>query len=501
MVFLIVVIGATVLAGKPVGILASFVGFALFNFFLVPPYLTFEIRDLENILALFVFLGVSSLLSWLIAGRQEQARQAHRRAEYVSKLHEFSQSIAAARHTNEVLPAIAFKVVELFDAESCWLLMPDAGRRLLVRAHAPPGARQLTREELSLAEWSFLQGSRIGQSGQDRSPAITTGPQMGTDPKMDSDHDGRTTFVPLRAGMGTIGVLAVGVNLSKRSLTSSERTVLFALADQAAAAMERLSLLQEAQRAETLARTDELKSALISAVSHDLRTPLASIIAAVTSLQETGIDWDDATRREFLQAIYDEARRLDRLVGNLLDMSRIEAGALKPQREWYTIAEVLESVTQRLDDRAGSHPLHLDIAPNLPDLLFDFSQIDQVVTNLVENAIKHTPDGTPITIRVRQVGAQVEVSVSDRGPGVPDEHLRNLFSRFYRVYRTPHVKDKGMGLGLAISKGLVEANGGTIGAANQPGGGLDVTFRLPVPPAPDTHHLLPATYPRDLVDA
>jgi two-component system sensor histidine kinase KdpD len=469
--YLIAVVLATVLAGRGPGVLASVLGFLLFNFFQVPPYYTFAVGDLSHILALFVFLGVSLLLSWLIAGARDQARQALRRAEDLSSLYELSQAITGAQRTEEVLPAIAAKVQQVFEAQACWLLFPEE-RQLVVRAVSPPEAREMTRDEMALANWAFTHGSQVRQGGLGRGGRA--GAQGGA-----RSLEGRAAFAPLRAAERTTGVLVVADKVDNRPFTAAERTVLATFADQAAVALERLRLLREAQRAEMLARTDELKSALMSAVSHDLRTPLASIMASVTSLLEPGIEWDEETRRDFLQGIYDEARRLNRMVGNLLDMTRIEGGTLRPERQWYGIGEVAGSVAARLEPRAHDHHLSVEIDERIPLALFDFSQIDQVLTNLVENSLKYTPAGTHIGIRARLVGNNIEVSVEDDGPGVPQEHLPHLFDRLYRVRKGG--RQGGTGLGLAIARGLVEAHGGRIWGSAGRDGGLKVTFTLPLP--------------------
>lgn len=472
--FLMVVIAATILAGRRAGILAAFLGFVLFDFFLVPPYLTFVITDLQNILALFVFLAASLLVSRLIADAREQAHLAQRRAEDVSRLYELSQTIIGARGLEEVLPAIATKVRAVFEVQSCWILLPGPEQHLRVQAQASAAGRGLTRDEEGLAEWAFWHGSEAGQGGL--TAAYGAGPSTGT----------AVAFVPLQAGGRTLGVLGVADKTNQRPLTTAERTVLATFADQTAVALERLTLLREAERAEVLARTDELKSALMSAVSHDLRTPLASIVASVTGLLEPGLALDEATRREFLQGIYEEAQRLNRLVGNLLDMSRIEGGALRPEQDWYNIREVIMAVVERLTPRLAGRPVTVEVPRDLPLLLLDFTEIDQVLTNLVENALKYTPPGTAITIAALRHDQAVAVSVTDQGPGVPAEHLQYLFDKFYRVEGAgpPGRRPKGLGLGLAISKGLIVAHGGQITAHNIPGGGLQMVFTLPIPPGP-----------------
>lgn len=465
LVYLMVVIGVTVFGGRWAGVVASFLGFSLLNYFFVPPYLTFAIADVHNILALFVFLGVSLLISWLIAGAQEQARQAQLRAEDISRLYELNQAITGAHSAGDVLAAVAQKVHEVFEAQSCWILLPDERGQLAVAAQAPPDAPPPNRDEMSLASWAYTQGSGVGRDSSAGADLARQGA---------SSH---SAFIPLQAAQRAIGALAVVGNKGRRPFTPAERMALATFAGQAAVALERLYLLKEAERAEVLARTDELKSALMSAVSHDLRTPLASIMASVTSLMEPDIKWDDETQRDFLQGTYDEARRLNKLVGNLLDMSRIEGGALHPETDWYSIGEVIEAVVERLETRTGERPVTTHLEPGLPLLLLDFAQIDQVITNILENAIRYTPPGTPITVRARRGSDTVEIEVEDAGPGVPREHIPYLFDKFYQVDRG---SQKGTGLGLAISKGLVEAHGGRIWASNRPGGGLKVSFTLPL---------------------
>jgi two-component system, OmpR family, sensor histidine kinase KdpD len=491
LVFLIIVLGATLWAGQWAGILTAVLGFALFDFFLVPPYLTFAISDLHNILALFVFLGESVLISWLLSGAREQARRAAQRADDVSRLYEMSQAIIGARQTEDVLPAIARKVADVLDAGVCWILTPGADNQLVIRAQHPADSRQPSRDEMALASWVLWHGKDAGLTGQ--TEGIVSPFTARSLPEWASRAPG--LFAPLRVGERTIGVLGVADKHDGQPFTVVERTILNTLADQAAVALERLRLLREAERAEILARTDELKSALVSAVSHDLRTPVASMMALVTGLLDPDAHWDKKTQREFHQIIYDELVRLNRLVGNLLDMSRIEGGALRPEKGWYSIGEVIQSVAERLEPRLANHPLSVEVDQDMPLALFDFTEIDQVLTNIIENAVKYTPAGTPITVsahhKVDNKGDNIEVVVKDSGPGVAPEHLPHLFDKFYRVDRSDRTKGRGgsegrsgIGLGLSITKGLVAAHGGHIQAANRPEGGLRVTFGIPVNGAP-----------------
>jgi two-component system sensor histidine kinase KdpD len=286
--------------------------------------------------------------------------------------------------------------------------------------------------------------------------------------------DHRPEIVPLRAGTERVGSLVV----VRRDAATNEREtrLLPSVATQIGAAIQLERLRGEATEAEALRRTDVLKSALLNAVSHELRSPLAAIIASAGSLQQTDVSWTEDERLGFAEGIENEAQRLNRLVGNLLDLSRIESGSLKPDLGWYDIGAVVQEVAGRLSPTLAGHKLKLDVPDDLPPLPLDYIEIDEVVSNLVENAVKYTPSGTTIELSVRPVGAEVVVSVADHGPGIPPAALPRLFEPFYRA---PGSKAKGTGLGLAVARGLVEAHGGRIWADNRDGGGAIVSFALP----------------------
>jgi two-component system sensor histidine kinase KdpD len=242
-------------------------------------------------------------------------------------------------------------------------------------------------------------------------------------------------------------------------------------------------LAQEAAHAQALREADKMKSALLNAVSHDLRTPLASIIASAGSLQQNDVDWTDEERLGFAAAIEQEAQRLDRLVGNLLDLSRIESGSLRPEKGWYDLAALIGEVLGRLKPVTAQHVVTVDVAEDLPPMSLDYIEIDEVLTNLIENATKYAPPGSAIEVSARRLGSDVLVEVADRGPGIPPEALRRIFDPFYRVTGS---KTRGTGLGLAVAKGLVEAHGGRIWAENRPEGGARFIFRLPLTGAEET---------------
>jgi two-component system, OmpR family, sensor histidine kinase KdpD len=275
------------------------------------------------------------------------------------------------------------------------------------------------------------------------------------------------------------GVLEVTGRPGTGVFRAEDQQTLTTFADQAALALERARLSAEAAQATALTQSDELKSALLAAVSHDLRTPLASIKASSTSLLDNSVEWDPRTRQDFLEAIDEETDRLTLMVSNLLDLSRIEGGALRPQKDWYDVDELIVDVRARLAPRTRSHPLTITVEPNLPLLRFDYVHIAQVLVNLIENAVKHTPDGTAIVVSAHQVPGAIEIAVHDDGPSIPPEHQLRLFDKFYRAHSAMTVP--GAGIGLAISKGLIEAHGGFIWVESEPGSGTTFRFTLPLP--------------------
>ena len=252
--------------------------------------------------------------------------------------------------------------------------------------------------------------------------------------------------------------------------------------EQASSLIERARLRRENLRIAVLQRTDALRAALLSSVSHDLRTPLASIKAAASSLLQEDVQWDEETKRSFVRSIEREADRLNRLVSNLLDMSRIEDGALKPEKELYMLPELIQDVLGRLKPLLHGRIVQTQVPVDLPPVELDYMQIDQVLTNLIENAVRYTPKDSPIDVSAHCEGAQVVISVADRGPGIPPADLERVFDKFYRVLdgkpNTGH--PSGSGLGLAVSKGLVEAHGGRIWAEPREGGGVVFSVALPL---------------------
>jgi two-component system sensor histidine kinase KdpD len=309
-------------------------------------------------------------------------------------------------------------------------------------------------------------------------------------------------LIPLRQGKTVVGVARLVVNAGSKRL-SIERdgeeqrlglnhpsAFFWTFLDQATAMIERARVHRDALQIELLQRTDALRSALLSSVSHDLRTPLSSIKAAASSLLQEDVEWDEETKRSFALAIEREADRLNRLVGNLLDMSRIEGGALKAEKEWYSIEEVINDVIGHMQTALQDRNVCKDIPDNLPPVELDYLQIDQVLTNLIENAVRYTPPQSPIEIAVKRVDGQMLISIADHGPGIPPYDLERIFDKFYRVSGAKRRNSSvmGTGLGLAVCRGLVEAHGGRIWAENRPEGGTIFRFTLPLEKAEGYSH-------------
>jgi two-component system sensor histidine kinase KdpD len=283
----------------------------------------------------------------------------------------------------------------------------------------------------------------------------------------------------VRAGERRVGTLYVLRPADQAPFRPTDDRLLSAVASQLGLAVERARLRREATDAEVLRRTDQLRTTLLNAVSHDLRTPLASIIASAGSLRQHDVAWTAAEQLEFARVIEEEAQRLNRIVGNLLDLSRIEGGSLRPEKGWYDVGALVDDVVGRLRPLTAQHQVVVDVQDDLPPVPLDYVEIDQVLSNVLDNAAKYAPPGTEIRIRVRAADANVRIDVADRGPGIPSASLPRLFDPFYRG-EEGKPRPKGLGLGLAVARGLVEAHGGRIWAENRPEGGTLVVVVLPL---------------------
>jgi two-component system sensor histidine kinase KdpD len=502
LVYLLVVLVLGSTRGLFSAVVASIVAFLAFDFFLVPPLYTLTIGKEEEWLALFIFLFAAIITGQLAAALRLRAEQAYQREQETRILYELLRDTNNEEDLDPQLGVVARKVVDVFGSRGvrdCMVLLPDEQGRPVTRASAnkPLDGWRLTPDEMTTVAWVMREGqtvdfydlAHLAQKARGYSPLVVI-----RSTAMSQTSRRYLSLIPLKTGQKVGGVLCLLIEEDPRRFSHEKRlgseadrsdprsTFFWAFVDQAASMIEHARLRRESLQVEVLQRTDALRAALISSVSHDLRTPLTSIKAAASSLLQDDVQWSDEERHSFTQAIEHEADRLNRLVENLLDMSRIEGGALKPEKEWYPIDEPLHDVLGRMQPLLQERAVTIDVPEDLPPVELDYMMIDQVMTNLIENALRYTPAGSPLEITASATAKELFLSVADRGPGIPSSDLERIFDKFYRVMdRTRGTNTAGgTGVGLSVCRGLIEAHGGRIWAANRPGGGAIFRFTLPL---------------------
>jgi two-component system sensor histidine kinase KdpD len=482
LLYLLLTFSLALTVGLWPAVLSAVLGFLAFDVLFIPPYLTWSVADPDHVLALFVYLGVAIVTARLVSGMQARTEEALRESRRTALLAELNAALIREVTLDAILARIAERVVTVYGAQGCRVLVRGEDGGLRVGAFYPAAIGPVVdREGRALAEWAMTNRAPVGRSG--RGGKIVSRLPGAPGAARPAARPADVLYLPIMTPDRVAGVLEVVGRPGTTVFRAEDEQTLTTFVDQAALALERTRLSEEAAQAAALAQSDELKSALLAAVSHDLRTPLASIKAAATSLLDDSVDWDAATRQDLLTAIDEGTDRLTLMVGNLLDLSRIEGGALQPQKDWYDIDELIVDARARTASRAESHPVTVAVEPDLPLLQFDYIEIAQVLLNLIENAMKYTPPRTPVAIGARSVPGAVEVFVRDEGPGIPLEYQARVFDKFYRAPSA--VAASGTGIGLAISKGLVEAHGGRITLDSAPGEGA--TFRFTLPLSPDSN--------------
>ena len=417
----------TALWGLGPGITSALITFLTLNYFFIEPHYTFVVHRPADIVILVVFLMVAVVISQLMGRAQAGLAAATAREREATRLYELSTALTGLNHDQAIAQILAKQIHAV--AESEFVELTGTGAHTF--AYRLPETSKPTRP-----------------------------PEL---------------VVPIQAARGVLGEIRLW--RAAPAISSSERQLFQTFASQGALALERAWLAQAESRARVLEESDQLKSALLSSVSHELRTPLSTIKAAASSLREKEVSWDSPARDDLIAAIDDEADHLNMLVGNLLDMSRIESGALKPKREWNILSEIVGGVLARMKNLSTTHQLEFDVPESLPLVPVDYVQMEQVFTNLISNSLKYAPTDTVVCIRARVEAESVHVQVSNQGPQVPSEHLERIFDKFYRVTAADRVT--GTGLGLSICKGIIEAHGGRIWAENVPDG-LAFNFTVPL---------------------
>jgi two-component system sensor histidine kinase KdpD len=459
LVFITAVVAVAVRYGLWPSLLASVVASLCYNFFFLPPIYTFTITDPTNIAAFFFFMLVAVLVSNVAARVRVQADTAIGRVRGTEQLYAFSRKLAGTATLDDVLWATAYQTALMLKVRVV-LLLPENGL-LTVRTGYPP-EDQLDQADLAAANWAWSNDRPAGR-GSDTLPGA------------------KRLFLPMRTGRGSIGVIGIDNDRTGPLLTPDQRRLLDALVDQGALAIERVLLVEDMDKVKRTVESERLRSALLTSISHDLKTPLASVLGAASTMRDLGGGLSDTEKRDLLATVIDESERLNRFIANLLDMTKLESGAIVPKTALHDIGEVVGSALRRTSKILSRHRVSLELEADLPMLEIDAVLFEQVIFNLLDNAAKYSRPDTTITIRGSRDASSVTLQIMDEGEGIPPAELESVFDKFYRVQKADHVRP-GTGLGLAISRGFVEAMHGRIFAANRADrSGAVLTVRLPIP--------------------
>jgi two-component system sensor histidine kinase KdpD len=461
LVFLTAVVGIAVRYGLWPSLFATVASSLCYNFFFLPPIYTFTITDPTNIGAFLFFTIVAVVVSHFAARGRTRTVAAHERIRAVELLYAFSRKLAGVGTLDDVLWATAYQTALMLKVRVV-LLLPEDGS-IVVKAGYPP-EDILDEADVAAAKWAW-QNDRSAGRGSDTLPGA------------------KRLFLPMRTGRGAIGVIGIDSDKPGPLLTPDQRRLLDALIDQSALAIERVRLVEDLERAKRAAEADRLRSALLTSISHDLKTPLAAVLGAAGTLRDLSGALSDGEKADLLATVVDEAERLNRFIANLLDMTKLEAGAVVPNAAPHDLGEIVGSALRRAGKILAHHRVELELAADLPMLRLDAVLFEQVLFNLLDNAAKYSPAHTTIRIQSWRDRDSVCLQVLDEGDGIPPAELEHIFDKFYRVEKGDQVR-AGTGLGLAISRGFVEAMHGTITAANRVDrSGAAFLIRFPISPA------------------
>lgn len=503
--YLLVILALASTRGIYPALLSSFLAFFLFDFLFIPPFYSLTVMKFGDVVALIVFLVTAILTSQLADALRRRAEDAKRKERETRTLYEVLRATNHEENLQQQLSILAHSIVKILSAwgvHDCLFFLPDGEQFLrLGGTKESVDYTQFASEAEPTVAWVMEHECTREIVEEPATPYKSAAPLFQKlwrkiiQRKQETTARSYQWLIPLKTDQKTVGVLLLHIEeaqcrtpftnkLGKGDDVSTPQGVfLSAFLEHAVVLIERERLQRESLNIKILQQTDSLRAALLSSVSHDLRTPLATIKASVTSLLEKEVEWDDEAKNGFTSAIARECDRLNSLIENLLDMSRIEAGALQLEKMWYPLDELLRDVLCRMSTRLQEREVHVSIPDDLPPVEIDSVLIDQVVTNLLENAVNYTPVESPIAIYACKEEQYIKVSIADRGPGIgPNERL-HIFDKFYRVLTvspcspsSPH----GSGLGLAICRALVEAHGGQIWVETRDGGGAVFHFTLPL---------------------
>jgi two-component system sensor histidine kinase KdpD len=466
LIYLTAVLISAVSYGLWPSLLASFASALAYNFFFIPPVYTFTIADPANVLSLVFFFAVSMLVSNLTGRARQQAIILRQQSRNTVELYAFSRRLAGTATLPELMQVTVQQTASMLGLPVAILMPKAAGiAELEIKAFHPVG-QTMSERDLAAAQWTFSNGKPSGY-GSDTLPG------------------GQWLCLPIKTEREVTAVLALrghGVPDTSQMpalLTPRQRRSLNALIDQVAVAIERVRLVEDIDAARLAAETERLRTALLASLSHDLRTPLASILGAITSLRGYNTLYTGEQRDELLATAEAETERLNRFVGNLLDMTKLESGVITPRLETTDLGDLIGTVLRRTATMTVHHKVTVNIPADFPELTVDHTLLEQVLFNLLDNAAKFAPPGSTIAIKLALVDAGAMLSVSDEGPGIPVGELEQIFDKFYRVHAGDR-KRAGTGLGLSICRGLLQTMGGTIRAYN---GSKGAVLEVILPPS------------------
>lgn len=459
-IVMVYLLGATIAAlrlGRGPASLVAVANIIAFDFFFVPPRYSFAVANLEYVVTFVVMLAVTLIIANLVASVRAQTRVAGARERRTSSLYAMSRELTATRSLEDLTRVAIKHIAETF-ASHAIVLVPDSRGRLQPPQSAPENGALLT-ADLSVAQWVFEHSAPAGL-GTDTLPAAAA------------------QYLPLKGSHKTLGVLAVEPTQKRRLLLPEQRHLLETFAGQIALALERAGLQEEAESARVAAETESLRNTLLASISHDLRTPLSVITGASSALNDPSMVFDAEARRDLTAQIENKAKQMSETISNVLDLMRLESGHVSLRLEWFPFEDLVNSALGRLGTRLSGYTVTTDVQPDLPQVHVDGALVLQVLTNLLENVVKHTRLGVQVTIRAVLDDAFVRIDVEDDGPGLPPGDPERLFAKFHRGRDESNAG--GAGLGLSICRAIVNAHGGQISATRRPGGGARFSFTLPI---------------------
>lgn len=459
MVYLLGIVLTATRTGRWPALVATLLSVAAFDFFFVPPFFTFTVSDIRFVITFGVMFVVANVITGLTLQIREQAEASRKRERSTAALYALSRQLSRERKKERIFDVAAKHISEVFQSQIAILVMDEKGE--LTGIDTRVGTFALDKKEESVARWAF-DNRHVAGFGTDTLPGA------------------RALYLPLVSSSGVVGVMGVLPADTNWRFDPEGLHFLESFVNQTALAVERVMLAKEAHEERLKAEAQNVRNTFLSSVSHDLRTPLAVVAGAASTLLEKESSLDRAARLELLHTIHEETDRLERIIRNVLNLTRLDSGAITVHKEWQPLEEIIGVILNRFADRLGERTLELRIPPDLPLIPFDTLLLEQVLANLLENILRHTPQGTPIEITVTAQERGVMIEIADRGRGIPTGEEEAIFRKFTRGTHT----QTGAGIGLAICRVIVEAHGGRIWAENRPGGGALFKFILPVEGTP-----------------